>query len=75
MPRSIEAVYEDGVLKPLEKLNIKEHTKLTIMLPNESERLVLKESSLEGIIDIAKDCTDSDLSTNHDRYLYGEVSG
>lgn len=75
MPRSIEAVYEDGVLKPLEKLNIKEHTKLTIMLSNESERLALKESSLEGIIDIAKDCSDSDLSTHHDRYLYGEVSG
>lgn len=75
MSRSIEAIYEDGVLKPLEKLNIKEHTKLTIMLPNESERLALKESSLEGIIDIAKDCSDSDLSTHHDKYLYGEVSG
>lgn len=29
-----------------------------------------KKCSLAGIIDIAKDCTDTDLSLHHDKYLY-----
>lgn len=32
MPRNIEAVYEDGVLKPLSPLNLKEHEKARITL-------------------------------------------
>ncbi len=74
MPRTIDAIYEKGVFKPLEKIDIKEHTKLKIVLPTEIEHPSSKESTLEGIIDIAKDCFDSDLSTYHDKYLYGEVS-
>lgn len=31
-----------------------------------------KKCSLTGIIDIAKDCSDTDLSVHHDKYLYGE---
>ena len=31
-----------------------------------------KKCSLAGIIDIAKDCPDTDLSVHHDKYLYGE---
>jgi hypothetical protein len=33
-----------------------------------------KKCSLAGIIDIAKDCSDTDLSVHHDKYLYGEAS-
>ena len=32
-----------------------------------------KRCSLAGIIDIAKDCPDTDLSVHHDKYLYGEA--
>lgn len=32
-----------------------------------------KKCSLAGIIDIAKDCSDTDLSVHHDKYLYGET--
>ena len=32
MPRNIEAVYEDGVLKPLSPLNLKEHEKVRLTL-------------------------------------------
>lgn len=75
MRRAIEAIYENGVFKPLEKIDIKEHTKLTIVLSASLEQPTVEENSLEAIIDIAKDCSDSDLSTHHDKYLYGEVSG
>lgn len=33
-----------------------------------------KKCSLAGIIDIAKDCSDTDLAVHHDKYLYGEAA-
>ncbi len=55
----------------LEKVDIKEHEKVTVILhyPNENQT---KECNLYGIIDIAKDCSDTGLSIHHDKYLYGE---
>ena len=74
MPKVIEAIYENGVFKPLEKVDIEEHKKIKIILPSKIEYAPSEECTLEGIIDIAKDCFDTDLSTHHDRYLYGEIS-
>ncbi len=75
MSKTIKAIYEKGVFKPLTKIEMKEHTKLTIILPDESNHPTLQAGSLDGIIDIAKDCSDSDLSIHHDTYLYGAGSG
>lgn len=73
MSHIITAVYENGVLKPLEKVNLKEHEKIKIILANE-EFPAQAGCSLAGIIDIAKGCPDTDLSIHHDKYLYGEIS-
>ena len=73
MSHVINAVYENGVFRPLEKVSIKEHKKVRIILENEAEAPAQKGSSLSGIIDIAKDCPDTDLSIHHDKYLYGEA--
>jgi len=35
MPKSIEVLYENGVLKPLSPLKLKEHAKLTITFKKE----------------------------------------
>ena len=43
MSRGIEAVYEDGVLKPLTPLNLKEHEKVRLTL--EEEESVVRASS------------------------------
>lgn len=75
MPKVIDAVFEDGVFKPLEKVYMPEHKKLKIILANEVEYTTPEECNLGGIIDIAKDCYDADLSLHHDKYLYGEVPG
>ena len=32
MPKTIEAIYEDGVLKPMQSLNIKEHQIVKIII-------------------------------------------
>jgi len=73
MPQTITAIFENGVFKPLEKVDMPEHKKLKIILANEVESAGSEESSLAGIIDIAKDCADTNLSIHHDKYLYGEV--
>ena len=73
MHKAIDVVFEDGVFKPLEKVNVKEHKKIKILLTEEVEYTSKEACTLAGIIDIAKDCLDIDLSTNHDKYLYGEV--
>ena len=72
MSKVIDAVYENGVFKPLEKVHLSEHKKLKITIENEAEAPVKKKSSLAGIIDLAKDCVDTDLSVHHDKFLYGE---
>lgn len=74
MSRVIDAIFEDGVFKPLEKVHVSEHTKLKIIIENEAETPVKKKNSLAGIIDLAKDCVDTDLSVHHDKFLYGEHS-
>ena len=39
MPRTIEAVYEDGVFKPAIALDIPEHKKITLTIEEETEKL------------------------------------
>ncbi len=74
MPKTIEVVYENGVFKPIEKVDFKEHEKIKIILPTKTDSPSPKGNKLEGIFDIASDCSDSDLSTQHDKYLYGDAS-
>ena len=38
MAQIINAIYEEGVLKPLEPLDIKEHTKVRIIIESEKDR-------------------------------------
>lgn len=71
MVKSVAAIFENGVFKPLEKIDLEEHKKVTIIVTNEVEPHQ-KESTLDGIIDIASNCPDTDLSVHHDKYLYGK---
>lgn len=32
MPKAVEAIYEDGVLKPLKKLDIEEHQRVHVII-------------------------------------------
>ncbi len=70
MSKVIEAVYEDGVFKPLEKVKLPRHKRFRIFL-DAGETPHKGKCSLAGIIDITKECSDTDLSVHHDKYLYG----
>lgn len=74
MSQVINVIYENGVFRPLEKITIKEHEKIKIIIANEHEYTATEGFFLSGIIDIAKDCSDTDLSLHHDKYLYGEAA-
>ncbi|MCX5886176.1 MAG: antitoxin family protein [Proteobacteria bacterium] len=74
MSKSIEAVFGNGIFRPLKKVRLPEHKKFKIILENEAKPVTRKPCSLAGIIDIAKNCPDTDLSTRHDKYLYGEIA-
>ena len=73
MSKIIDAIYENGVFKPLKKIKFPEHKKLKIIIADKPESVKRKKCSLKGIINIAKDCSDTDLSTHHDKYLHGEA--
>ncbi len=60
--------------RPLDKIDIQEHTKVKLELTIDTEHSVLKENALDGIIDIAEDCINTNLSTDHNKYLYGDAS-
>ena len=56
MVRIVDAIYEEGVLKPLEPINIEEHTRVRLILEVEEERkkkaeeiIALARKSCEGL--------------------------
>jgi predicted DNA-binding antitoxin AbrB/MazE fold protein len=72
MSITVEAVYENGVLKPSEPLPFKEQEKVQITVdvrqPTLAERIVARAHALPpGALDSLPD----DLATQHDHYLYG----
>ncbi|MDQ3130687.1 MAG: DUF104 domain-containing protein [Acidobacteriota bacterium] len=63
---TVEAIYENGVFRPLQKVNFQEGEKVEIII-----KLPEEKDSAEMIPDLAIDLEISDLATNVDYYLYG----
>jgi predicted DNA-binding antitoxin AbrB/MazE fold protein len=86
MAKSIKALYEDGVFKPLSKVRLKnrQRVKLTVVESEKSSRRTAKPSNSRGSKKSGVEVASSpayrivglfrsgvhDLSKNHDRYLY-----
>ena len=70
MPKTIEAIYEDGVFKPLTKPRLKEHEKveLTIATKSATDEAVKNALSIIGI----GERPFKDSAVKHDDYLYGK---
>ncbi len=72
MSITVEAVYENGVLKPVQPLPLKEHETVRVTVeqeqPSLAERIVARARALPpGALDALPD----DLAAEHDHYLYG----
>lgn len=77
MPIHIHAIYENGVLKPLEKVNIPEHKKIDLIVisdeDNNSKKLAESQSSaMQELIGIG-DSGLTDAAREHDKYIYSKV--
>ena len=70
MPKTIEAIYEDGVFKPLTKPRLKDHEKVELTIATKSETDEAVKNVL-SIIGIGKSPF-KDSSVKHDDYLYGK---
>lgn len=68
MREVIKAIYENGVIKPLKKLDINEHEILTVVISKKVKKTRVKNPALSivGVFDSGI----GDLSQKHDRYLY-----
>lgn len=71
MTESIPAVYEDGIFKPLQKINLPEHKHVHIMVMPEEEVEILQsqKKALSEIMGMGSSGL-SDVASKHDRYLY-----
>ena len=63
---TVEAIYEKGVFRPIQKVDFEEGEKVEIII-----KMPNKKDSAESFADIAVDTGISDLATNVDYYLYG----
>jgi predicted DNA-binding antitoxin AbrB/MazE fold protein len=70
MPKTIEAIYEDGVFKPLKKIRLNEHQKVELNIFTEDEITDITKKAL-SIIGIGKSAF-KDTAQKHDEYLYGK---
>jgi predicted DNA-binding antitoxin AbrB/MazE fold protein len=80
MSQLIHAIYEDGVLKPLDPLNLAEHQRVGLSIgtspTSETDLLASQRKAIEELdaeIDGLPDNSPNDgfSAANHDRILYG----
>ncbi len=75
MTTAIKAVYEDGVFKPIEPVKLKEHTEVEVRVPVRPGREADDPTgwkAIDRLIGIGNDeGGPTDVSENHDEYLYG----
>ena len=77
MAKTVQAIYENGVLKPLRKLNLRNHARVKVRLetlPVMVKKTGLKSDPINKLCGIIKEDIQNktDLSVNHDKYIYGE---
>jgi predicted DNA-binding antitoxin AbrB/MazE fold protein len=62
MPKIIEAIYENGVFKPLQKVDLKEGERVKILLKKiDVEKFVMARLSEEKIRELERRFEDEDL--------------
>ncbi len=77
MTTAVKAIYEHGVFKPKESLQLEEQTEVEVLIPApapapEDEDDPTGWKAIDRLIGIADDGGGpTDVSENHDQYLYG----
>lgn len=77
MQKTIEVMFENGVFKPLKKVKLPEHIRLTIKVLSEKDQTEEMESvakkQSKALLSLAGVWSSGlrDVSENPDKYLYG----
>ena len=71
MAETIPAIYEDGMFKPLQKVNIPDHKHVHLMLIPDDEAILInaQKKELSKIIGIGSSGK-TDIARKHDNYIY-----
>jgi len=70
---AVKAIYEDGVFKPTEPVDLEEKTEVEVLIPTPSPRDPHDPTEWKAIEQLIG-CVDGgpeDGADNHDNYLYG----
>jgi len=70
---TVKAIYENGVFKPIEPVELPEQTEVEVLLPRTATMNPKVRDAWEaaqGLIGLVKDAP-KDMAENHDFYLYG----
>ena len=76
MSKLITAIYEDGIFKPLQGIDLQDHQRVKLQIIPESDDMSLIESQKKALLEIAGIGNSGlmDVSGKHDKYLYQENS-
>ena len=71
MSKVIEAVFENGIFKPLSKTHVKNHQRVRIEILSEDDESLV-EAQKKALLEFAglRKSNSTDVARNHDRYLY-----
>lgn len=73
MSNSVTAIYEDGVFRPLQKVNLPEHQKIKlIILQNEDDSINLVKFQKKALTKLSGigNSGFTDIARKHDKFLY-----
>ena len=75
MSKSISAIYEDGMFKPLQHINLREHQRVKLEIIPELETSLV-ESQKRALLEIAGMGNSglTDVARKHNKYLYQKDS-
>ena len=75
MSKLITAIYEDGIFKPLEDINLRDHQRVRLEIIPEAETSLV-ESQKRALLEIAGMGNSglADVAREHNKYLYQKDS-
>ncbi len=71
MAKTIIAIYEDGIFKPLEEAHLSDHQRVKLKIISEDEETLL-QSQKKALLEVAGmgASGQDEVARSHDKYLY-----
>ncbi len=72
LTKTIIAIYEDGIFKPLEEAHLQDHQRVRLKIISEDEGALLLQSQKKALLEVAGmgASGQNEVARSHDKYLY-----